>query len=117
MSRRTPARTAEKEGTGIGLTIVKRLTELMGGSLTVESKVGQGTVFHLRFANVPVSGRLPVGDHAEPGGAVDFNDFAPATLLVVDDNQTNRDLMAGIFEKTHHRAPFCQQRSGSVGVS
>jgi signal transduction histidine kinase/DNA-binding response OmpR family regulator len=99
-------RTAEKEGTGIGLTIVKRLTELMGGSLTVESKVGQGTVFHLRFANVPVSGRLPVGDHAEPGGAVDFNDFAPATLLVVDDNQTNRDLMAGIFEKTHHQVHF-----------
>jgi CheY-like chemotaxis protein/anti-sigma regulatory factor (Ser/Thr protein kinase) len=98
--------TAEKEGTGIGLTIVKRLTELMGGSLTVESTVGQGTVFHLRFANVPVSGRLPVGDHAEPGGAVDFNDFAPATLLVVDDNPTNRAYLAGIFEKTHHRVHF-----------
>jgi signal transduction histidine kinase len=64
--------TAEREGTGIGLTIVKRLTELMGGSLAVDSKVGQGTVFHLRFPNVPVSVRLPVGDHAEPGGAVDF---------------------------------------------
>jgi CheY-like chemotaxis protein len=98
--------TAEREGTGIGLTIVKRLTELMGGRLAVDSKVGQGTVFHLRFPNVPISGRLPVGDHAEPGGAVDFNDFAPATLLVVDDNQTNRELMAGIFEKTHHRVHF-----------
>jgi signal transduction histidine kinase/DNA-binding response OmpR family regulator len=93
---------AEREGTGIGLTIVKRLTELMGGSLAVDSEVGRGTVFHLRFPNVPVSGRLPVGDHAEPGGAVDFNDFAPATLLVVDDNSTNRAYMAGIFEKTHH---------------
>jgi signal transduction histidine kinase/CheY-like chemotaxis protein len=98
--------TAEREGTGIGLTIVKRLTELMGGSLAVDSKVGQGTVFHLRFPNVPVSGRLPVGDHAEPGGAVDFDDFAPSTLLVVDDNQTNRELMAGIFEKTHHVVHF-----------
>jgi len=61
----------------------------MGGTLVVESKVGQGTLFRLRFPNVRVSGRLPVGDHAQPGGAVDFNHFAPATLLVVDDNQTN----------------------------
>jgi signal transduction histidine kinase/DNA-binding response OmpR family regulator len=98
--------TAEKEGTGIGLTIAKRLTELMGGSLTVKSTVGQGTLFHLQFANVPISGRLPVGDHAESSGAVDFNDFAPATLMVVDDNPANRDLMAGIFEKTHHRVLF-----------
>jgi CheY-like chemotaxis protein len=37
---------------------------------------------------------------------VDFNDFAPATLLVVDDNKANRALMAGIFEKTHHRVLF-----------
>ncbi len=99
-------RTAEKEGTGIGLTIVKRLTELMGGTLKVESTVGRGTVFHLRFPEVPISGRQPVGDHAEPGGAVDFNAFAPATLLVVDDNQANRALMAGIFEKTHHQVHF-----------
>jgi len=80
----------------------------MGGSLTVESTVGRGTFFHLRFANVPVSGLSPVGDHAEPGGAVDFDDFAPATLLVVDDNHANRALLAGIFEKTHHRVLFAR---------
>jgi signal transduction histidine kinase/DNA-binding response OmpR family regulator len=99
-------RTAEREGTGMGLTIVKRVTELMGGTLEVESAVGQGTIFHLRFPDVPVSGLAPVGDHAEPGGAVDFNDFAPASVLVADDNQANRALMAGIFERTHHRLHF-----------
>ena len=98
--------TAEKEGSGIGLTIVNRILDLMGGVLTVESVTGQGTVFHLQFANVPVSERLPVGDHAEPGGAVDFNDFAPATLLVADDHPANRELIAAIFEKTHHRVQF-----------
>jgi signal transduction histidine kinase len=34
--------TAEKEGSGIGLTIVKRIMDLMGGVLTVESVVGLG---------------------------------------------------------------------------
>ncbi len=99
-------RTTEREGTGIGLTIVKRVTELMGGSLSLESTVGQGTKFHLRFPDVAVSRLSPVGDHAEPGRAVDFNDFAPAVFLVADDNQANRALMAGIFERTHHRVVF-----------
>ena len=101
-----PRRDAEKQGSGLGLTIVKRLTAMMEGALTVESMVGKGTVFHLRFPNVPISVRLPAGDHAEPGGAVDFNDFAPVTMLIVDDNETNRDLMAGMFEKTHHALRF-----------
>ena len=99
-------RDVNNQGTGIGLTIVKRLIEMMTGTLTVESTIGQGSVFHLRFSNVPVSVRLPVGDHAEPGGTVDFNDFAAATLLIVDDNEANRDLMAGMFEKTHHRLHY-----------
>ena len=97
---------AEKEGSGIGLTIVKRIMDVMGGDITVESVVGQGTVFHLQLVNVPVSERLPVGDHAEPGGAVDFNEFVPATLLVADDLRANRELLAGMFENTHHRVQF-----------
>src|SRR5947209_4921163 len=70
-------RDGEIHGTGLGLTIARRLTEMMKGTLSVESKEGQGSIFHLRFAGVPVSARLSVGDHAEPEGAVDFNDFAP----------------------------------------
>jgi signal transduction histidine kinase/CheY-like chemotaxis protein len=99
-------RGAETHGTGLGLTIARRLTEMMNGTLTVESKEGWGSVFHLSFSEVPVSARLSVGDHAEPEGAVDFDDFAPATLLVVDDNKVNRYLMLGMFEKTHHRLHF-----------
>jgi signal transduction histidine kinase/CheY-like chemotaxis protein len=99
-------RSAEREGTGMGLTIVKRVTELMGGTLVVESTVGQGTTFRLRLAGVAVSRLSPVGDHAEPGRAVDFNDFEPAVLLVVDDNHANRALMAGIFDRSHHRVVF-----------
>ena len=101
-----PRRDAEKQGTGLGLTIVKRLVAIMDGVITVESMVGKGSIFHLRLPKVPISARLAAGDHAEPGAAVDFNDFAPSAFLVVDDNETNRDLMAGMFEKTHHRLRF-----------
>lgn len=45
------------EGTGIGLTLVQELVELMKGTIRVESKVGQGTAFTLRL---PVSREAPV---------------------------------------------------------
>ena len=60
-------------------------------------------MFHLKLADVAVSARLPTGDSTEAERAVNFNDFKPATLLVVDDNETNRNLITGIFERTHHQ--------------
>jgi signal transduction histidine kinase/FixJ family two-component response regulator len=92
----------EREGTGLGLSIVKRLTESMGGTITVASIVDEGSVFEVRFSNVPIlAGLVPVGP--EESSKVDFNELRAATLLVVDDNALNRQLMAGIFEGSHHR--------------
>jgi CheY-like chemotaxis protein len=99
-------REKEKQGTGLGLSIVKRLVERMGGIVTVASIVGQGSIFHLRFPDVPVSARLAATGPDEPAGPVDFNEFLPATLLVVDDNALNRQLLEGMFEGTHHRLFF-----------
>ena len=41
----------EKEGTGLGLAIAKKSVELLGGSLSAESEVGQGTTFTLRIGD------------------------------------------------------------------
>ncbi|HTO02676.1 MAG TPA: ATP-binding protein, partial [Opitutus sp.] len=101
-----PQRTGEQQGSGLGLSIVHRLTERMGGTITVESAVDQGTCFRLRFPEVPISVRLPNHVRADLGEQVDFNELQPANLLVVDDNAANRDLVAGYFERTEHRLTF-----------
>ncbi len=96
----------EKRGTGLGLSIVKRLTEIMGGTVTVASVIGQGSAFHLRFPNVSISARLPASEKKLSSGEVNFNALRPATLLVVDDNETNCQLIAGMFAGSHHHLVF-----------
>ncbi len=105
----------ERGGSGLGLSIVHNLVELMGGTVTVASVVGQGSAFHLRFPNVAVSVRLPVAEQPEPENKLDFNEFKPARILAVDDNETNCRLLAGMFEKSHHQLEF--GRDGHEAVS
>jgi CheY-like chemotaxis protein len=59
----------------------------------------------LRFPGVPLSARLPKSAQS-PSGEVDFDELRPATLLVVDDNDLNRELIAGMFAGTQHRLFF-----------
>ena len=99
-------REKENQGTGLGLSIVKRLTELMGGTVTVASVMGQGSAFSLRFPDVPISARLPAQAKLAYASEVNFDELQPATLLVVDDNKTNCNLIAEMFEGTHHRLIF-----------
>jgi signal transduction histidine kinase len=96
----------EKQGTGLGLAIVRRLTEAMGGTIVAASPAGQGATFRLRLPNIPVSARLPESEQQLAGVAGDFNDLEPALLLVVDDNEENRRLIASMFAGSHHQLEF-----------
>ena len=89
-------------GTGLGLTITKRLTEMMGGVITVESEQGRGSTFRLTFPGVAITA-MAEADAVVSGSRDDLAQFLPATILVADDVALNRDLLTGYFDGTGHR--------------
>ena len=94
-------------GTGLGLTITKRLTEMMHGKIKVTSEPGQGSAFRFEFPNVAIT-QLAESDTVATSGEGDFNQFAPATILVADDVALNRALLTGYFEGTGHKVVLAE---------
>lgn len=78
-------------GTGLGLTITKRLVEMMGGSISLDSSEGVGTIFTVRLENVAVASTIPVSVQ-QPSKKSDTV-FKNARILIVDDIAVNRQLI------------------------
>jgi PAS domain S-box-containing protein len=72
-------------GTGLGLAIAKRLVELLGGDIGVDSELGKGATFWFT-ARLPEASAVDAPDVAE--------DLSGLDVLVVDDNATNRRILS-----------------------
>ena len=94
--RQQEGQTTKKfQGTGLGLAITKRLVELMGGMIWVESEPGNGSQFYVKINKVLVSDNVEFENYS----GFNINDyvFDNPKILVVDDIELNRRLVKEVF--------------------
>ncbi|MCW3101777.1 MAG: response regulator [Bacteroidetes bacterium] len=85
-------------GSGLGLTISKKLVELMGGKIWVESGKGQGSVFYFTLPYNPVTVTDDENKAAEQPSEIEKD-----CLLLVEDNIVNQRLTKLILEKSGYK--------------
>ena len=92
---------AQIEGTGLGLSITKGLVDLMGGTITVESQVHQGTVFQIELEcetaqadDASHTAAYDTGSDSPAGGKL----FEKRRFLVAEDNAINAEILCELLE-------------------
>ena len=98
-ARAEDSRVSKTQGTGLGMSVVKGFTDLMGGTLTVESELGRGSRFtvEIPFALATPEQRREVLDGAEEKR--DYAaEFAGKKVLLAEDNELNAEIATELLK-------------------
>jgi signal transduction histidine kinase/CheY-like chemotaxis protein/HAMP domain-containing protein len=113
--QRVESKTETVEGTGVGLTISKRLVELMNSSLEVQSEEGKGSCFSIILPEgkdfIPLEEPEPI---AEPDSISYKNWGNGFKVLYIEDNPANMDLVASILFR--HDLKLLQAPDAKLGI-
>ncbi|MEY3866780.1 MAG: hypothetical protein RLZZ338_671 [Cyanobacteriota bacterium] len=118
-------------GTGLGLTITRRLTEILGGTISVKSKPKQGSTFTLHFPAVQVRSAHntaqttaleipkitmePINQSAIE--TVTLPAIQPLSILIVDDVESNRDLLSAYLADTPHQILLAEDGERAIKLA
>ena len=102
-AREENSTTSGIQGTGLGLPLTKKLTEMLGGTIVCESKRGIGTTFTVTLPfglqdDVEVDADA-LAEASVPATQVESTHFEGKCILVVEDNELNREIVTCILEE------------------
>jgi len=104
-------------GTGLGLAISRNLVELMGGVLTVRSKVGEGSEFSVSLpTGMPLGAEPAVMDSARNGQDETFAKSHPLRILIGEDDPVNRKLLLLMLRKLGYEPLIARDGAEVVDV-
>ena len=86
------------EGTGLGLTIVKQLVELQGGSISVTSRINEGSEFTVDMT-FKLGKNQPKQDIILHNEQIEALNFSNVSVLIVEDNKVNQLLLKNMLKK------------------
>ncbi len=91
---------SESRGSGLGLSIVKKLLDLMGGEISVQSSTGRGSVFHVSacFDSIE-AGIKKSAPAAAPIRADDYSELAGRHILLCEDHPLNQEIAKALLEQ------------------
>ncbi|MBF0357927.1 MAG: response regulator [Magnetococcales bacterium] len=96
-------------GSGLGLSICKKLVDMMGGELKIESKFGQGSTFYFTI-------NLAIPEHVANRPILPPEDFKKLNVLVVDDNQTARENLQEVMDGFKFKATTAASYQEAVEI-
>lgn len=113
-ARAEDSRVSKTQGTGLGMSVVKGFTDLMGGKLTIQSELGKGSVFSVELPFREASQeekqsvlRPPVQEDRKPG-------YVGKKVLLVEDNALNAEIAMELLHTIGLTVDWAE--NGEVGM-